>query len=797
MAPTITSTGTVSNVEDTVLAHALTANESVTWIIVGGADAAEFEIIGSTLRWLGNGVKAFISGTPTIQLSASSILESALSGSTVGVLSVSDGTGVYTFTKTADPDAKFAVSGSNLNTSAALDYETATSHSVTIQASNGVDAAISRTFTISVTDVVEGGTLPTPTLTKTSAAGAPLKFSIGGLIPDDVVGFDWYIEVGGGTEAIPDFADGPGAEVTPRTLRRQIIYADFTGALAFTVMDALPSGVVNVRLRIMADDGRVGTFSNVVGADIGAVGTINDRLITEGDSLTSAGPNGYNYLYDAAYPAVDYNKLAVGGSTIGVTSATSPSLLNRQATALALKAEVMTVLIGTNDVGNTTRYPTVQNWYDALVAYIAPFRASGTLVAVGTITPKPDGAFNTRRNAANVLIRAGSGVDFEAVFDFAADPTIGTDTAGSNTTFYPDGVHPSQDVHATYLHPIYRPVANFLLGFANEVTGLSFTDATDVVASAVSTSNTLTPGGLYTGETKSISVTGGEYRLNGGLWVSTAGTFTAGDTVAVRGTASATASDTVNVALTIGTVSDTYLITTAAPVSYTAQSVTFDGADRLARGAALTGVVAGKAGMFSGWVKFAAGGSSQQFIVGRSISSGLRVERSSSGRITVDGRNSGESAILQIRTNTTGFITSTAWHHILASWDLATGRAQLYIDGVTDVDGAFTVTINDTIAYNTPDYGVGASTLATNFLIGDMADPYLNTVTSLDLSVLANRQKFNIADTPVDLGADGSTPTGSAPAVFLSGAVASWHTNKGAGGGFTLTGALAAGATNP
>jgi hypothetical protein len=57
--PTITSDDTVDNVENAGLAHALTADETVTWSIIGGADAAKFEISGSTLRWLGDGVKDY------------------------------------------------------------------------------------------------------------------------------------------------------------------------------------------------------------------------------------------------------------------------------------------------------------------------------------------------------------------------------------------------------------------------------------------------------------------------------------------------------------------------------------------------------------------------------------------------------------------------------------------------------------------------------------------------------------------------------------------------------------------
>ena len=93
---------------------------------------------------------------PRIRLSSTSVAESVTNPTTIGTLSVVNGSGTYTFTETADPDSKFAVSGSNLNTAATLDYETATTHSVTIQADNGVDTPLSRTFTINVTDVAEG-----------------------------------------------------------------------------------------------------------------------------------------------------------------------------------------------------------------------------------------------------------------------------------------------------------------------------------------------------------------------------------------------------------------------------------------------------------------------------------------------------------------------------------------------------------------------------------------------------------------------------------------------------------------
>lgn len=60
-APTITSTNTFSINEGEPLAKVLTANETVIWSIVGGADAADYELApdGFTLRWAGNGTQNY------------------------------------------------------------------------------------------------------------------------------------------------------------------------------------------------------------------------------------------------------------------------------------------------------------------------------------------------------------------------------------------------------------------------------------------------------------------------------------------------------------------------------------------------------------------------------------------------------------------------------------------------------------------------------------------------------------------------------------------------------------------
>jgi hypothetical protein len=57
---------------------------------------------------------------------------------------------------------------------------------------------------------------------------------------------------------------------------------------------------------------------------------------------------------------------------------------------------------------------------------------------------------------------------------------------------------------------------------------------------------------------------GGTYKKNAGSYVSTPGTVVNGDTITVRVTSSASASTAVSAVLTIGGVSDTYTVTTAA-----------------------------------------------------------------------------------------------------------------------------------------------------------------------------------------------------------------------------------------
>lgn len=106
-----------------------------------------FGKLGALGRGFGRLGSAGKSGA-VLNLSNASVSDAASIGDLVGVLSVSGGTGSYTYSITSDPSSLFAIDTANLEVGASL---TAGSYPVTIQANNGAGSIISRAFLITVT----------------------------------------------------------------------------------------------------------------------------------------------------------------------------------------------------------------------------------------------------------------------------------------------------------------------------------------------------------------------------------------------------------------------------------------------------------------------------------------------------------------------------------------------------------------------------------------------------------------------------------------------------------------------
>jgi Tol biopolymer transport system component len=100
----------------------------------------------------------------------------------------------------------------------------------------------------------------------------------------------------------------------------------------------------------------------------------------------------------------------------------------------------------------------------------------------------------------------------------------------------------------------------YMTSFDDTPDPFSFTNLIGVPLNTAIISNTIAISGINTGAP--ISISGGEYAINGGLFTSSIGTVNNGDTVTVRLTSSSSISTTTEATLTIGGISNTFSVTT-------------------------------------------------------------------------------------------------------------------------------------------------------------------------------------------------------------------------------------------
>jgi Concanavalin A-like lectin/glucanases superfamily len=219
-------------------------------------------------------------------------------------------------------------------------------------------------------------------------------------------------------------------------------------------------------------------------------------------------------------------------------------------------------------------------------------------------------------------------------------------------------------------------------------------------------------------------------------------------------------------------------------------SAGFDGINFAKRDAGLTGAADSKLFTFSCWIKLTTGNDGRILASSSTLGGGANVRFTIAGGGTdfqVIGLNSAGSGILDISSSSLPY---ERWVNILCSCDMAdTAKRHIYVDDVSDLDSIATYT-NDTIDFTKADWAVGAAPDGARLLNGGLANLWFQPGLYTDFSVEANRRLFVLeGGFPADLGDDGSTPTGTSPLVYLSGPIDDWHTNKGTGGGFTITGA--------
>jgi hypothetical protein len=246
------------------------------------------------------------------------------------------------------------------------------------------------------------------------------------------------------------------------------------------------------------------------------------------------------------------------------------------------------------------------------------------------------------------------------------------------------------------------------------------------------------------------------------------------------------------------------------PPGYTTGGVVLDGATWLLNMALALGV---DSGVFSAslWLWFpAAPGSSQALWESDSAAQGNNyAELDVDGSCDTEIANESNDALIDLTTNAPTPLG--VWQNQIWSLDINANPTvgKVYIDGVDASGsgaggaggGAFTM---DGLPFS-----IGSSTTGGRLLTAYTADLWIAPNQSLlvDGDIPPETiAKFIKDGKPVDLGSDGSTPTGTSPAIFLhidaDGDPADFATNRGTGGDFavgggvTQTGALVSGSAD-
>ena len=194
---------------------------------------------------------------------------------------------------------------------------------------------------------------------------------------------------------------------------------------------------------------------------------------------------------------------------------------------------------------------------------------------------------------------------------------------------------------------------------------------------------------------------------------------------------------------------------------------------------------------FSSWFK-CDNTNNMLYLDGNSSTSDFRVRAARYFTVAVvSAFNSSATEVLQVRCRA-NLVNDTYLHHVLVTADLSdTGKRKIWIDGIVDNNASWLTYTNTNIdwvhsrnqkmldGWNGPDNFRGsiAEMWFTNEYIGIDDD---------------NVNMFFFNGRPVDLGSDGSIPTGNQPIAYYSvrdgDVIADWGTNRGTGPDFFVLG---------
>jgi len=612
--PTITSASNLPLFENSQLAHQLTADETVTWTITGGADAGLFTIGGVASSVLLLSPKNFESpadadfnnqyiveitatdtaglttnqtitvtvaavnefapvitsngGTPTVDIS---VVENTIAVTTVAATDADNDAVTYSITGGAD-GPRFDINPTTgvLTFKAAPDFEVPTDadsnnqYIVIVQASDGSNTD-TQTITVTVTDIADSVDTTPPIITSASskalAENDPLTHAL--TASENVT---WAIT--GGADALHFTLTGtPPLVFLTMPAKNYEAFGDANGdnqyIVQITATDAALNAVSQTFTAIVTN---VNEFAPVISSNGGgATATItvpeNSTIVT---AVAAADADAGAVITYSITGGADATKFTINSSTGALAFVSAPDYENPASAAVPPSNQYI-VIVQASDGTSTDSQTITVNVTDA---------AEDTTPDDFAFAPVGSVALNTviESNTITVTgIAAPTGVTV-AGGEYQKNGTgpwlTVANTALNGTTFKVRGMSANTQSTVTGVTLNIGGVSSTFeittFGVDTTPDPFTFIDVTNAPMGVVLESNSITITGINAPATLTVS-TNTQYQLNGtGGWSSATTTVVNGTTVKINGMSSTFALSDSIFQLTVGGVSDTWTITTMA-----------------------------------------------------------------------------------------------------------------------------------------------------------------------------------------------------------------------------------------
>jgi len=214
------------------------------------------------------------------------------------------------------------------------------------------------------------------------------------------------------------------------------------------------------------------------------------------------------------------------------------------------------------------------------------------------------------------------------------------------------------------------------------------------------------------------------------------------------------------------------------------EAVTFDGTNNYMKHTSSSGWSDTKQFTISIWFRASSLHDGFLFDIGDvSVTTSSHLYLESDGGIILGLKDSGSfNQKHTITSSDSAKYAANTWYHLLASVRTNSSSTAYFYKNDTVSDGTWSDHFNSNIDWTRNQYSIGSKINEGNKFNGDLGPIWIDN-TYLDITVESNRRKFiSASGTPVDLGSDGSTPTGSQPKVYIRGEASVWNSadnNKG------------------